>query len=84
MFFRTESFQQFLKFYPIVSIIVGINLGLWLLTEFLPIPFFESIRALGVGNNFLIEVNNEYWRVVTAIFFHYGLFLFSRFIWTPP
>ncbi len=89
MFFRTESFQQFLKFYPIVSIIVGINLGLWLLTEFLPIPFFESIRALGVGNNFLIEVNNEYWRVVTAIFFHYGLFhaLFNSFslvLFGPP
>ncbi|WP_102029355.1 rhomboid family intramembrane serine protease [Salirhabdus sp. Marseille-P4669] len=89
MFFRTESFQQFLKFYPIVSILVAINLGLWLLTEFLPIPLFESIRELGLGTNFMIEYNNEYWRLLTAVFFHYGLIhaLFNSFslvLFGPP
>ncbi|SET06291.1 Membrane associated serine protease, rhomboid family [Salinibacillus kushneri] len=73
MFIRTESFQEFLRFYPVVSVIVAINLGLWLLTEFLPIPFFDSIRFLGLGQNGLISNYNEYWRLFTAIFFHFGL-----------
>jgi rhomboid protease GluP len=73
MFIRTESFKEFLRFYPVVSILVGINLGFWLLAEFLHIPLFESLRALGLGNNAAIEFNGEYWRVATAIFLHFGL-----------
>ncbi|MBB6454182.1 membrane associated rhomboid family serine protease [Salirhabdus euzebyi] len=73
MFLRTESFKEFIRFYPIVSIIIGINLGLWLLTEFLPIPIFQVLRDLGLGHNGLISYNQEYWRLFTAIFFHFGL-----------
>ncbi|QHS24111.1 rhomboid family intramembrane serine protease [Virgibacillus sp. MSP4-1] len=73
MFIRTESFQEFLRFYPVVSVIVAINLGLWLFTEFLPIPLFDTIRYLGLGQNGLISAYNEYWRLLTAIFFHFGL-----------
>jgi rhomboid protease GluP len=89
MFFRTESFREFLKYYPLVSILIGIHLGLWLLTEFLPIPLFEPLRNLGIGNNFLIENRQEYWRLVTAIFFHFGLMhtllnSFSLVLFGPP
>ncbi|WP_194841354.1 rhomboid family intramembrane serine protease [Salinibacillus xinjiangensis] len=73
MFVRTESFQEFIRFYPVVSVIVAINLGLWFFTDFLPIPFLEAIRSFGLAQNGLIYYDQEYWRLFTAIFFHFGL-----------
>ncbi|WP_082235571.1 rhomboid family intramembrane serine protease [Halobacillus massiliensis] len=71
MFVRTESFQEFLKFYPVVSILVAINLGLWLFIDILQLgPALEFYR-FGIGNNYLLG-QGEWWRIITPIFLHGG------------
>src|SRR5699024_923481 len=71
MFFRTEkSVREFVHFYPVVSIILIINLILWLLTDVFRFSIGETIYLLGVGHNISITVNGEYWRLVTPIFLH--------------
>ena len=57
MFIRTESFREFIRYYPVVSSIIAIQIILYLLTE---LPFFqmhsylkdylESIYTFGVEN----------------------------------
>jgi len=68
MFLRNESFRDFLQFYPVVSVIVAINVILWLLM-FIPNPLSPIIYTWGVGWNVGIDLG-EYWRLVTPIFLH--------------
>ncbi|MDQ0159227.1 rhomboid family intramembrane serine protease [Alkalibacillus salilacus] len=67
MFFvRTESFKQFLKFYPVISTLVAIHIIVFMISS-LSMPFRELI----VGSNLPILLDQQYWRLVTPIFTHF-------------
>ncbi|WP_053364848.1 rhomboid family intramembrane serine protease [Bacillus sp. FJAT-27245] len=79
MFTRTESFGQFIRFYPIVSLIIAINL-IFYLASVLPIfPNYWIISTFTGFNLYIAE--GELWRLVTPIFMHAGFshILFNSF-----
>lgn len=72
MFIRTErSIGEFFRFYPVVSIIILLNLILWVLTGLLKINLGNEIFWSGVGQNLAVS-NGDYWRLFTPIFLHGG------------
>lgn len=79
MFTRTESFREFIRFYPVVSIIIAIHLLLYLFTVVQVFPNFW-FKATFSGVNLYIK-EGEYWRLVTPIFMHSGFahVLFNSF-----
>ncbi|WP_010651753.1 rhomboid family intramembrane serine protease [Oceanobacillus massiliensis] len=81
MFIRNErSIKEFIQNYPVVSVLVIINLILWFVVNFLGLPIGREIYYWGVGSNFMVAAG-EYWRLVTPIFLHGDLMhaLFNSF-----
>lgn len=79
MFTRTESFKEFIRFYPIVSSIIAIHIVLYLFTilPFFPNQwFFETFS----GVNLYIK-EGQLWRLITPTFIHSGFshMLFNSF-----
>lgn len=79
MFVRTESFKEFIRYYPMISIIIAIHIILYLLSA-LPILPSGWLMERFAGVNLYI-VNGEYWRMITPIFMHSGFahVLFNSF-----
>ncbi|MDR6120632.1 rhomboid protease GluP [Bacillus sp. SLBN-46] len=79
MFTRTENVREFIRFYPVVSIIVSIHLVLYLLTILPIFPnywFFENFSGV---NLYIME--GQFWRLITPTFMHNGFshMLFNSF-----
>ncbi|MDR7001999.1 rhomboid family intramembrane serine protease [Neobacillus niacini] len=70
MFTRTESFREFIRLYPIVSIIIIIHVVLYLFTVLPIFPNYWFFEHLSGVNLYIFE--GEYWRLITPTFLHNG------------
>ena len=85
MFTRRESFSEYIRFYPIVTTFLALNIVIFLLTV-LPIVGI-SIRNAGLGVNYLVT-EGEWWRLITPMFLHGGIMhilfnMFCLFVFGP-
>ncbi|WNB91880.1 rhomboid family intramembrane serine protease [Bacillus sp. NEB1478] len=78
MFVRDESFQTFIRRYPIITFLIAAHIIVFLLINFT--PFGTSLYHLMVGSNYYIA-QGEYWRLFTPIITHEaaGHLIFNSF-----
>lgn len=85
MFTRRESFSEYIRFYPVVTVFLVINIVVFLLTI---MPFIgDQVLYAGMGINFLIS-KGEWWRFFTPMFLHGGIMhilfnMFCLFVFGP-
>ncbi|QUW23725.1 rhomboid family intramembrane serine protease [Sporosarcina sp. Marseille-Q4063] len=85
MFTRTESFSEYIRFYPIVTILLFINISIFLITLLPGIGVI--VQTAGIGVNYLIA-DGDWWRFVTPMFLHGGFMhilfnMFCLFVFGP-
>ena len=91
MFIRTESFRDFIRLYPIVSIIIAINILVYLFYTvgvLLHLESWVNIIGLTAGSNLHVKLAHQWWRLITPIFIHLGFLhmffnSFSIFLFAP-
>jgi rhomboid protease GluP len=90
MFYRRETFKQFLQRYPILSLIIASNVVVFLYVWLADISGSTSDEILNKGSIIPIEfIDGEYWRFLTYAFLHGGLThlimnMFFLIIIAPP
>jgi rhomboid protease GluP len=79
MFTRTESFREFIRYFPIVSTIIAIHIILYLCTVLPFLPNYWFMETLSGVNLYITQ--GEYWRLLTPTFMHSGFshMLFNSF-----
>lgn len=86
LFIRNEPLKLFLKLYPVTTIILAINLFVYLLfvitgTWQLAPEFAYHVFEFAAGSNDAIMNNGAWWQLITPIFLHitFSHFLFNAF-----
>lgn len=85
MFTRRENLKEYMRFYPVISSLIALNITIYVLT-ILPI-IGNFVFYFGLGSNRLIS-DSEWWRFVTPMFLHGGLLhllfnMFSLYLFGP-